>query len=406
VPLRFASLSLIAVTLLASPVCAMPPEADEPGAGPIEITTSPDLTLSDATTGPSSWALPADPGPVNVEIGMFFNFRYIATVAPNADEPNDDWTYGFNFRRLRPDFTFETFDGRLGVYMQTEAARSQLEVLDLYTFLEPVDNWRFRLGRFRLNFTRETSVSSRRQIAVDRTSLTNNVLPGDSVRVTGLEARYTEGPNRVWFTLSEGTGTDLTSFNDPRPQWGVTLRGERLLIGEGFRQWRQMTAPRETPEGLLWGLAGHIQHLGDNGMMDGQGTRWAATTDLSYQNDGFSVSVAGMIRGAEDLNEQSSVEPENIHGFTAIVGYYLTNEFEPFARYEWASTSDPDHTELSVLTFGANYYLVGQLVKFTTDFSIAFDGIGPTFGRTSDGLLVPSDAAVRYLFRSQFTIDF
>ena len=371
-----------------------------------QIETSPDLTFRPALIEAAVMAIPDDPGPVEVSVGLQIHYRYTVSVAPDAPDPTDDPSIGFGFRRLRPSFEFETFDGKFSVMAKGEGSNDQLELIDIIATVSPNDNWRFRFGRFVLSFARESMVSSKRQLAADRGSLTNNVLPGDGMRVNGFETRYSDGPCRLYFTLSEGTGTTITSYNDRRPEWGVTLRGERLLIGESFRPFRRFSAPRETPVGLLAGLAGHVQHLGDDGMGAGQGTRWAATADLGYQHDGFSAAVAGMMRGAEDRNERSSVEPENLYGFTAQTGLYVSEAVELFARYEWGTTSDETHPDLHHATAGWNWYIAGEALKFTTDFSVAFDGVGPAFDRSSDGLLRTPEGDNRYVFRSQIIMVF
>jgi hypothetical protein len=329
-------------------------------------------------------------------------FRYTASAAPDAPDPDDDVSQGFHFRRLRPLFDFEAFDGKLGVSIQTEARGEATELLDIYAFHAPDENWRLRLGQFRLNFNRETSVSATRQLLADRGSISNNINPGSSARVQGFEARYTRGRDRAYVTVHEGlwSGGKGTPFNDETSEWGATVRYERLLIGDDFGQFKQFTAPPETPRGLMLGVGGHAQHLAD------LGSRYAWTADLSYQDDGFNASVMYTGHTAEDRNEGMSPEPESLHGVAAVAGLYVTDELEPFARYEWGTTSDEGHPDLNLVTAGFNWYLAGHALKFTTDFTVAFDGVGPAFNRSSDGLLATPDGDERYIFRAQVQVLF
>jgi hypothetical protein len=335
-----------------------------------------------------------------LEISFGMMYRYTASVAPEAPDPADDLAQGFAFRRLRPIFEGDLAEGKITYFAMLAGETDSPEVIDAFLTFEPAEDWRIRLGQFRLNFSREMSMSSSRQLAADRGSIANNINPGQSARVQGVEARWASGRDRVHATLSEGVGHANTAFNDRSGDWGATLRYERLLVGEKFKQFDQFSAPFETPRGLMLGLAGHAQHEDDAG----DRVAWAA--DLSYQDSGFNAALIHVGHVAEDRNQGAFPEPESLFGVVALAGLFITDTVEPFARYEWGTTSDEDHPDLNLITVGVNWYIAGQALKFTTDFNIAFDGVGPAFDRPGDGLIRTPDGDTRYYLRSQILVLF
>lgn len=339
-------------------------------------------------------------GDIRFDIGALMQFRYIATASPDAAAPDDEETLGFSFRRLRPKFTFDAADGRVRGVFTAESRDGDSGLLDMYAEFGITEELRLRVGRFALGVNREQSVSASKQIAVDRSSLGNQINTNEGDRVKGVELRFTREPDRLTVVLHEGTGVADSAYNSRIAEWGVSLRYERLLIGESFKPFAQHTAPRGTSRGLLLGLGGHAQSLQD------RGDRFAFVADLSYQDSGFSAMVMGLGRVAEDRNTMAVGEPESAWGVVSQAGLYVTEDIEPFVRHEFGTTSDADTPDLHLLTVGANYYIVGQLLKVTADASVAFDGVAPAFDRTRDGLLLTPEGADRWVLRLQVQMIF
>lgn len=337
---------------------------------------------------------------VEIRIKAAMQFRYTASFAPDAPSPSDDPAIGFHYRRLRPKLEAKAFEGRLAGVLQAETRSGDPVLLDAWIDYTPDSSLRLRLGRFTPAFFREAMVSNTRQQAVDRTSIGNNINPNTNDRVQGLEIRHTRDLCRVYLTLSEGVGLPITEFNDETADWGLTLRVEHLLIGDSFSPFNQYTAPRETPRGLLLGAAAHAQHL------RGMGERDAWTADLSYQDSGFNAMLMAAGHVAEDRNRGPTPEPESIYGLAAHAGVYITDTVEPFARYEWATTSDSEHPDLHLITVGVNWYIYAQALKFTADFNLALDGVGPALDRGTDGLMQTPGDENRYYARAQIQVLF
>ena len=80
----------------------------------------------------------------------------------------------------------------------------------------------------------------------------------------------------------------------------------------------------------------------------------------------------------------------NPWGFLVQGGYMLTDDFEPFVRYEYGvlGASRPLYTndELNMLTVGFNWFLKRNDLKFTLDWGINIDSLGlPAYGAVGYG---------------------
>lgn len=353
-----------------------------------------------APDGADAPALPRDPD-VQLKIGLQAQFRYTYTVAPDAPDPANDATLGFSFRRLRPSFDFRAYDGELRLYAQGDAPNAgNMRILELFAEHKLDDDWTIKGGQIRVAFNREMWVSSKKQQAVDRTSIANNINPGREDKIHAVELKYQAEPCRLFFTLGEGMDSAWKSYNGPGSQWSVTVRGEILLLGDNFKQFDQFTAPGGTNRGLLLGAAVHVQQTPN------AGDRFAWTADLSYQDSGFNALLMGGGHVAEDRDSGASPEPESLYGVAGHIGFYVCDDVEPFVRYEWGTASDATHPDLNVVTAGVNWYIIGQALRFVADASWARDGVGPAFDRSSDGLLATPTGDNRFIFRAQMQFLF
>lgn len=380
------------------------------GAEPIEIAPRKPLfpvprSISDANfDSDGDWMDDASPltvseGDFSISIGASLQFRYTGSWAPAA--PDTDPELGFQFRRLRPVLRGSGVDGKLKFGIQTEAnGNGDVDLLDAWVSFQITDELRFRTGRFNLQYDRELITSSSYLPMVERSVLSNTLNVDAANRVEGVEFRYEQEIQRLTVTFGEGLGVTGTAFNDSRSDWGITGRYERLLIGDDFKQQTQITAPRGTPRSLMLGFAAHQQHL------HGLGERFSATTDLTYKHDGFNATLALGAQVSEDRNGPVFREPEHDWGMTLGSGYYITERVEPFARLELGTTSGPMHPDLAIFTTGFNWYILGQALKFSTDFSVAFNGIGPAFDRAADGFIETPDGDHRYVWRAQIQMLF
>ena len=56
-------------------------------------------------------------------------------------------------------------------------------------------------------------------------------------------------------------------------------------------------------------------------------------------------------------------------------GFFFTDDWEGFIRYEWSDTDISGFEDLSLLTVGVTKYFSGNQVKWTTDVGFAFENV-------------------------------
>ena len=76
---------------------------------------------------------------------------------------------------------------------------------------------------------------------------------------------------------------------------------------------------------------------------------------------------------------------------------------QPYLQYEYGQLEGADD-DLSVVTFGANYY-INDNVKWTTDFGYALNGVGAGWNLADTGWNTSSDSG-EYLVRTQLQVQF
>lgn len=269
-----------------------------------------------------------------------------------------------------------------------------------------------RVGQFKAPYIREELVTSGAQLLVER-SMVNDVFStkfsqgiqlelggraGDPLRAQlfygdGFRANATSVPTSSTAAAGGYGGSYTTSFSQNLTNYAFAGRLEWLGAGQ-WKQFNDLTSYRGEEFGWMLGFGGMAQSLrpGTDGAVSDATTSsmWGATADLSVDFGGANVFVYGVYRHVSLTGEVDTRggESDAMDQFGAVVqgGYFLSNEVEVFARYEFGNTdTDKFRTaetdaqlELdSTATAGFNYYFGGNKdVKLTMDFGYAFDSIG------------------------------
>lgn len=267
------------------------------------------------------------------------------------------------------------------------------------------------VGQFKSPFLREWLVSSKYQLAAERSLVSTLFSTGwtqgiqmnwnnDMLRVM---ASYNDGANNANLGSISGTNVDGVNANSGVgfSQWAFTGRVEAMLSGN-WAQFDNLTSMRGEGSGILVGGGINWQRGGQQGAepyasntpananADGEFFSWTidATWDLGGANlygawvMNTSYSLPG---GASDINS---------YGIVVQGGYFITDAIELFARWEWMSTA---HTNAgtandnvagasvdlntpnsafvnNIGTIGANWYM-SKNVKWTTDFGVSWNPV-------------------------------
>lgn len=264
-----------------------------------------------------------------------------------------------------------------------------------------------QVGQFKSPFLHEWLVSSRDQLAAER-SIVNTMFSTGWTQ--GLQLNwhndqfrtmlsYNDGANNANLGATSGTsgfstGNEGAGFTS----WAFTGRGEWMAFGN-WKQFGDFSSMRGENAGLLIGAAMNWQSGGQfatstvksnptnepqSGNADATFLAW--TVDATWELGGASLYGAWIMNTAySNVWGQSS-----INSFGSIVqgAYFISDTVELFARWEWMNTQTTpsnvagndvafntayDGFVNNIGTIGMNWYIKGRSIKFTSDFGVSWN---------------------------------
>ncbi|MFO0828003.1 MAG: porin [Phycisphaerales bacterium] len=302
-----------------------------------------------------------------------------------------------------------------------------------------------RAGQFKAPFLREELVSSAAQLAVER-SLLNDVFStkfSQGVQLEweqemfklqgfygdGLRANATSPVTNAAIAANYN-GSYLTDYQTNDTNWAFAGRAEFKAAGQ-WKQFKDLTSYRGEEFGLLFGVGAMGQSIRPTPTTATLPTSmWGVTADVTVDFGGANLFAYGVYREVNlawpvVTRSGGSSSTAEQWGFLVQGGYFVWDDVEVFARYEFGNTdTDQFRTaagcrlatleELSLITVGFNFYPMGSSnkdIKFTTDFGYAMNPVGDF---ASSGANWNSDATAnnsatsdgQFVIRSQVQLTF
>jgi hypothetical protein len=262
-----------------------------------------------------------------------------------------------------------------------------------------------QVGQFKSPFLREWLVSSKYQLAVERSLVSTLFSTGwtqglqlnwnnDNLRAM---VSYNDGANNA--NLGATSGTNVGSFGNANggvgfTQWAFTGRVEFMAFGN-WAQFDDLTSMRGEGSGLLVGGGINWQRGGEQEAIagipanaNGDGEFFGWTLDATWDLGGANLYAAWVMNTSYSLPVgQGDI---NSYGIVVQGGYFITDTIELFARWEWMNTQNKNNTVAgsdvsanspvnafvnNIGTIGANWYLGGKNVKWTTDFGVSWNPV-------------------------------
>ena len=341
----------------------------------------------------------------------------------NYRDAPDRHRHGFELTRTKLTMRGHVFGPDLTFLVRTDKTRNEPGLVEGLFFLRDAwisyqlnNDWSVKFGLFKVPFSREELVSSAYQMAVERSLVNENTNLG---RSEGVQFTHATDFDKLMFMYSDGATDNLggftiaggnpvnTSFLVEDVEWAITARWEHLYAGD-WRQFADLTSPPNDEFGALLGIGLHAEY----GEFTGRGfrreeNRWiAGTIDLSLELGGANLFAAVIYHYVDAPNFNA-----NIYGLVVQAGVYVTPKVEVFSRFEYGfwdiDSGTASFSVLSVITVGANYYLDGHDVKWTTDIGFGIDRVDTNFDSDLAGYRNdPEDAEPQVVFRTQFQLLF
>jgi len=230
-----------------------------------------------------------------------------------------------------------------------------------------------RVGQFNAPWMREVIVDSAYQLAAERSVLAQLFGQGysqgvqfgyemDNMRFMGGAFDGLGGQN------SFGTGSSFdsqnTNWNNTKTNYAFAGRADFKISGD-WSQFDDFSSAKGTEAGMMAGVAMIYQRANWNSALNGNKT-FGITGDFTWDFGGASLFASGVWVNT-DPKESASNNP---WGVSVQGGYFVTEEVELFARYEYIDydIDDSDTSKYNGLTLGANYFFNAN-VKLTCDFT-------------------------------------
>ena len=327
-------------------------------------------------------------GNFKLKISGQVQIRYVVNHANGYTAANPDgeapYLWGLENRRTKLKFSGHVVDpswtyGVKGAFTREASGSFLLEEAWIAKSLG--DGWKVKVGQFKAPWMREELVSSSRQLAVERSIVNEYFNQGYS---QGLELSYTTDDFKVAGWTGDGIGSrglGPARFNSQNTPWSETStsysfvgRGEWKMAGE-WGQFRDFSSRRGSDFGAMLGVSGVIQRANQNiGAANGT-LASGVTADLTLDFDGASIFASAVLANVTGPGGAGAAT-NNPMGFTVQGGYFVSEDVEAFARYEFMNYDLDNKPSNEVgkfdgFTVGANWFF-NSAVKLTLDWTINF----------------------------------
>ena len=374
--------------------------------------------------------LASSDGRFKLKIGGLVQERLMQSFL--RSDASDRWRGGLENTRTRLDFSGHIFDRDTTFLVQAgygyfdpyaingATTRIFARLWDAWIKFKLNDSWSAKVGVFMMPFTRESLVSDKYQLAVDRSLIDYRLGLG---RTQGIEFTWASHNKRVFLSTSDGSANlrAVTSAGgNPTPpwralgrdsDWSFTARGEFLLEGS-WNQFNQFTSPVGSERGMMWGIAAHAQNAERLGAGQPKRDQFGVTSDLSIHGDGMTFFVSGTFHNQK--NVQSTIPNADWIGYVIQASTYMTDTTEYFIRFQGGGVEQDQfgNNDVNILTNGINWYLDGQGLKVTSDFGWSFgeisagNGSAPGMSNEMVGWRTQINQNAQWLFRTQLQLAF
>jgi hypothetical protein len=339
--------------------------------------------------------------------GAQFQFRFVAN-SRDDDAVGEDFQDGFEVRRAKFNFAGNVINKDTTYNLQWESNEDGGDVTleEAWIRFKLKEDWHLRLGQVKDDVFHEETISSKRQLAVDR-SLLNEILAGG-------ETDYVQGARIEWDAsdalrlngmIHDGYNSDNTNFTEDGgasftgvtpTEWGFSGRVEYFAQGaDAKKQYDDFSAMKNKSEMLVFGAGADYSIGGDS-------HAFFHSADVQWENT-EGLGVYGAVIGLE--REIDAGDSTYDWGFLVQAGYMLDEKWEVFGRWDITFLDDEllaptDEDTINEFTIGMNYYLNGHNAKFTFDATYLPDG-SPT-NETGIGILSTDEES--FIFRGQFQL--
>lgn len=271
---------------------------------------------------------------------------------------------GFEQRRTKITFSGHVIDPSWTYKISPTWSRSGgSDTLDAYIQKKFDGGSWFKFGQFKQSFLRENSVSSSKQLTVERSMLNNAFTYGWS---QGIEFGWNNEDLKLLVQYTDGPGQKDT------PALGITTNAwvarAEFRFGEAdWKEFNYLTSKAGAKNGLLLGVSyenysretGNTFEYGNAGGTKSNG--W--TVDASWRGDGWN-----MLGYIVDTTGSTGGVDQDSSGWLVQGGFLVNDNTELFAQYQEGKVTG-ESMDMDAFRLGFNYWpsAGSNTIKWTTD---------------------------------------
>ena len=350
-----------------------------------------------ATSGWDEHLFLASPdGDFKIEVEGLIQVRYVFNFQDETN-PDDANRGGFENSRTKLAFTGHVLDPTW-TYMvrgdfETDGGTMRLE--EAYIAKQLDDGWAIRVGQFKGPFLREELVESWNQLAADR-SMVNERFTQNFMQ--GVEVSWLDDIWRITAMLSDGIDEANSPWNAYDTEYALTGRVEVRLMGE-WESFPALLGRPDMEDALMLGGAIHHQKAEFGTPAGPEDEAAMLAVEGNFLSGPFSMFAAF-------ADEDTDFTDSNPWGVVLQGGYWLTEEWQVYGRFEYGDPDVANEEELMVLTAGVNFFFSPGM-RWTTDLGYGLNEVTSTWAAPIVGWREdPSGEDGQVTVRTQLQLSF
>ena len=319
----------------------------------------------------------------NVKVKAQVQARYQYNNRDEASLGDNDTTLGFSLRRTKVEVSGDVTDNisaKVKFAFSRSSGAAALE--DAYGTWQVNEDLKLKIGQFKQQIIREETVSSSRQLLVERSAVNETFNQNFS---QGIEAHFGGDAWRGAIGFTDGFGSANTAFNSSsEADYALNARFEFLFGDAEWDQFKQFTSWRGSNTGSMLGAGIAFQTMGETNPAASMETDMTtATIDYSFVGDGWNFYAAGIWQNVDT----GTTDNDDI-GVVAQAGVFVTEQDELFGRWDgiFPDSNRMNDEDFNALAFGWNHYFVAEshAAKFTLQLDYYLDETSNTIVSTSN----------------------
>lgn len=317
-----------------------------------------------------------------LKIRGFLQTRYVYNHRQTAPVGQDDNQGGFELARTRFGFMGHIIDPTWQYMIWAGYTSSGSTALyDAYIKKTLPLGFSVTAGQFKLPVWKEFLVSETTTQFVER-SLLNYKASGSYTQ--GIMGNWTNDWLSLTASVNDGQGSINKPWNQDNSHIAATGRAEWKVFGD-WKNYKDFESWQGTDPLLVLGGALHYE-MGETGggTQNPDSLTWVA--DAVWKWGGGNLYVGGVGEHSTGRNNADN-EPGDYYGVVTQAGFFVTEDLELLARYEFGYSDLDDVDQLSVATAGFNYFLSRWSARFAFDVGYSFNAMPAFWANSAAGWL-------------------